>query len=52
MGIWSNELAYNLFGNYEYWYQNFINETKVEPSEELKQEARLYFESEMRINES
>lgn len=44
MSIWSNELAYNLFTNYEDWYQNFINETRVEPSEELKQEAKLYFE--------
>lgn len=46
MSIWANELAYNLFTNYEDWYQNFINETRVEPSEELKQEAKLYFKNE------
>ena len=43
MSFWSNELAYNLFATYEDWFQNFVNQTKVEPSEELIKEAKLYF---------
>lgn len=44
MGWFSNCLMWNLFGSYEVWELNWIEQTGKEPDEETKKEAKLYFE--------
>lgn len=44
MSVWANEFACNLFNCYNDWYNHWVDELKMEPSNEQKAEAKAYFE--------
>lgn len=43
MSTWSNTLAPELFNTYMDWYDNYLDETRREPSEQMKALALEYF---------